>query len=69
MSDFLRWLYANYIRPQLDKAPPEEYEMSLSQLENGLPPYLRGDYEQAREFTALQAFLLGLRTGQGLPRP
>ncbi len=68
MSDFLRWLYVHYIRPQLDAAPPEEYEAHLSQLENGLPPYLREDYARVREFTALHAFLLGLRTGQGLPR-
>ena len=51
MSDFLRWLYAHYIRPQLDAAPPEEYEAHLSQLENGLPPYLREDYARVREFT------------------
>ena len=26
MSDFMKWLYAHYIRPQLDAAPPDDYE-------------------------------------------
>ena len=30
MSDFMKWLYAHYIRPQLDAAPPDDYEMPLS---------------------------------------
>ena len=68
MSDFMRWLYVHYIRPQLEAAEPEEYEMHLSLLDNELPVSLRPDYEMAREFTAIHAFLLGLRTGQGLPR-
>ena len=29
MSDFMKWLYAHYIRPQLDAAPQEEYEINL----------------------------------------
>ena len=28
---------------------------------------MAADYEKAREFTAIHAFLLGLRTGRGLP--
>ena len=32
MSDFMKWLYAHYIRPQLDAAPPDDYEMPLSPL-------------------------------------
>ena len=29
---------------------------------------MASDYEKVREFTAIHAFLLGLRTGRGLPR-
>ena len=37
MSDFMQWLYAHYIRPQLDAAPLDGYEMPLSLLEgNGV---------------------------------
>ena len=32
MSDFMKWLYAHYIRPQLDAAPLDGYEMPLSLL-------------------------------------
>ena len=63
MSDFMKWLYAHYIRPQLDAAPPDDYEMPLSLLEGELTSEMAADYEKAREFTAIHAFLLGLRTG------
>ena len=68
MSDFMKWLYTHYIRPQLDAAEPEDYAMPLSLLEGELTPVMAADYEKAREFTAIHAFLLGLRTGRGLPR-
>ena len=68
MSDFMQWLYALYIRPQLDAAPLDGYEMPLSLLEGELTAEMTADYEKAREFTAIHAFLLGLRTGRGLPR-
>ena len=59
MSDFMKWLYAHYIRPQLDAAPPDDYEMPLSLLEGELTSEMAADYEKAREFTAIHAFLLG----------
>lgn len=68
MSDFMKWLYAHYICPYLDGAPPEEYEMWLSLLEGEITSDQRRDYEKCREFTAIHAFLLGLRTGRGLPQ-
>lgn len=68
MSDFMKWLYAHYIRPCLDEAPREDYEMWLSLMDNELAPDQREIYQKNREFTAIQAFLLGLKTGQGLPR-
>jgi len=66
MSDFMKWLYANYIKPQLEKVPQDEYEMDLSLLKDGLERPNRESYKKAMEFTAIHAFLLGLRTGEGL---
>lgn len=67
MSDFMKWLYAHYIQPQLAAAPQEEYEAPLDLVRNVLDPHARECYEKALEFTAIHAFLLGLRTGRGLP--
>ena len=66
MSDFMKWLYVHYIKPQIDASPRGEYSEALSLLENEIVPHAKGDYAKAAEFTALHAFLLGLRTGQGL---
>ena len=41
--------------------------MHLSLLENCLEPDLVVSYKKIQEFTAIHAFLLGLRTGRGLP--
>ena len=68
MSDFMKWLYRNYIDPQVKTASQEDYEMHLSLLENCLEPDLMTSYKKTQEFTAIHAFLLGLRTGRGLPR-
>lgn len=68
MSDFLKMFYAQYIKPQIDQAPQEEYEMHLSLMENELGYHALESYEKTLEFTAIHAFLLGLRTGQGLPQ-
>lgn len=67
MSDFMKWLYGSYIKPQLEAASPEEYELHLSIMENDLEPYLAESRARELEFTAIHAFLLGLRTGRGLP--
>ena len=37
-------------------------------LDGSMTADMAADYEKAREFTAIHAFLLGLRTGRGLPR-
>ena len=66
MPGFMKWLYAQHIKPQIDAAPHEEYEIDLSLLENGLEPFSRTSFEKAMEFTALHAFFLGIRTDQGL---
>ena len=66
MSDFIRWLYANYIKPQLDAESSRGYEQALSLMDTSLDPGLHASYEQVLEFYAANAFLLGLRTGAGL---
>ena len=66
MSDFTLWLYANYIRPQLRAAEKGDYDFHFDLLKNDLPPAGQHSMEKCMEFTAVQAFLLGLRTGDGL---
>ena len=67
MTDFMRWFYANYIGPQLEKVPRAEYDYWISCLENDLCPRQREDYQKTLEFYAVHAFLLGMETGRGLP--
>ena len=64
--DFMKWLYANYIKPQLEKTPRGEHEMSLSLMENNLNPEQQQIWAKTREFDGIHAFLLGMRTGAGL---
>ena len=66
MSDFMLWLYAHYIRPELDAAPQGDYSFHFDLLHNDLSAYLAESTAKILEFTAVQAFLLGLRTGRGL---
>ena len=66
MTDFLFWLHANYIKPQVDAAIRGPYACPLDTLHNELCEAQRRALDKALEFTALQAFLLGLRTGEGL---
>lgn len=66
MSDFLLWLHANYIRPQLDTVEKDHYETHFYNVEHALSPALRINLERVLEFTAIEAFLLGFRTSEGL---
>lgn len=66
MSDFMKWLYPHYIKPYLDSAPQDDYELWLSLMESELTPDLMDVYRKNLEYTAIHAFLLGLRTGEGL---
>ena len=43
MNDFTRWLYANYIKPQLDKADITGYETALSLMDTTLSCSLYSD--------------------------
>ena len=66
MTDFMRWLYAHYIRPRLREADRTGYEMHSSLLEDELSRQEREDLERVMELYTSEAFLLGLRTGAGL---
>lgn len=66
MSDFMKWLYAHYIKPQIDSASPEDYAFYLDLVRNDLTPSVRQDLEKVLEFQSIRAFQLGLRTGRGL---
>lgn len=66
MTDFMRWLYAHYIEPQLKAADQTGYEAHISLLDTDLTGDQKEDYRKALELYASEAFLLGLRTGVGL---
>lgn len=66
MSDFMLWLYANYIRPQLDAVEKDQYGPHFHIVEAALSPANRVNLRHVLEFTAIQAFLLGFRTSEGL---
>lgn len=66
MSDFMLWLHANYIRPQLDAVPLEDYYTHFDLVKNDLPPSDREEWDRCLEFTAIHAFALGFRTGAGM---
>jgi len=67
MSDFMKWLYANYIKPHLEApAQGSDYALRWELLESRLEEHGLEDLEKALEFRSVQAFLLGLRTGRGL---
>ena len=66
MSDFMLWLYANFIRPQVDAEEKGDYEFHFDLVRNTLPPPVRSSMEKCLEFTAVHAFSLGLKTGAGL---
>lgn len=66
MTDFTRWLYANYIWPHLEAQDATGYETPLSLLEGCLDDALKKEYHRTLEFYVGHAFLLGVRTGAGL---
>ena len=68
MSDFMIWLYLHYIKPYLDTVPADDYNFHMDMIHNELGYHALESYEKNLEFTAIHAFLLGLRTGLRLPR-
>ena len=66
MTDFMRWLYAHYIKPEIEDSNSTGYETPMSLMDLNLDPELHKQYERVLEFYASQAFCLGFRTGAGL---
>jgi len=66
MTDFMRWLYAHYIKPEIENSDITGYEMPLSLIDTNLDAELQRQHERVLEFYASRAFCLGFRTGQGL---
>jgi hypothetical protein len=66
MSDFMLWLHANYIRPQINAEERGDYEFHFDLVRNTLLPADRPSMEKCLELTAIRAFSLGLKTGAGL---
>ena len=66
MTDFTRWLYATYIKPHIEQQDRTGYEVPHDELTLNLMPDQRRQIERLLEFYAVDAFLLGLRTGAGL---
>ncbi|WP_298017189.1 hypothetical protein [uncultured Dysosmobacter sp.] len=68
MSEFMLWLYTHYISPHLETIPQGDYEIYFDSFFEETT--FRGEqyYNKITEFTAIHAFLLGLRTGRGLPQ-
>lgn len=68
MSDFMPWLYANYIKPQIDQSRTKDSVRLYDSVSSALEENDLEDLDKVIEFTAIQAFLLGLRTGDGIAR-
>lgn len=66
MTEFTRWLYAAYIKPYIERQDATGYEIPIDMIITDLRPDQRRDMERLLEFYAANAFLLGLRTGEGL---
>lgn len=66
MNDFMKWLYASYIKPYLDTVPKGDYKPDFYLLEDDVVPETCGSFAKTQEFIAAHAFLLGLQTGKGL---
>ena len=46
MNDFMHWLYASYIKPQLDEKDTSSYEMPLSLMDTCLDEHLKTQYSR-----------------------
>lgn len=77
MTDFMRWMYDHYIKPNIESQPKDDTdEMWSNFLDFELNPDQRKALREAFAFCAVQGFRLGVRTGVTLrpdlqtpPRP
>jgi hypothetical protein len=62
------WLYTHYIKPYLDEVPQGDYDIYFFEMFEAMSFQCERLYDKTQEFLLVHAFLLGLRTGRGLPR-
>ena len=64
MSDFMRWMYDHYIKPNIESQPKTDGEaMQIDLLNNELSPDMQRTLQDIFAFYAVQGFRLGVRTG------
>ena len=64
MTDFMRWMYDHYIRPNIESQPITDGEaMQLDLLKNELTPDMQKTLQEVFALYAVQGFRLGVRTG------
>jgi len=67
MSDLMKWLYQNYIQPQIESQPKDAGEAAqFDLLHNELLPQQEEVLHTALAFYGSQGFRLGVRTGLAL---
>ncbi len=67
MTDLMKLLYQDYIKPNIENQPKDDAEkMQLDLLHNELDPQLRRTMQAVLALYAVQGFRLGLRTGLAL---
>lgn len=64
MTDLMKWMYENYIRPQIESQPKNDAEeMWFSFLDYELNDDQKRALQSTLAFYAAQGFRLGVRTG------
>ena len=64
MTDFMRWMYDHYIKPNIESQPKDfAIAMQLDLLNNELDENLWNTLQEVFAFYATQGFRLGVRTG------
>lgn len=67
MTDFMRWMYDHYIKPNIESQPIDEGEaLPIDLLNNVLNPQMRKTLQEVLAIYATQSFRLGVRTGIAL---
>ena len=67
MTDLMRCMYENYIRPQIESQPKNDAEaMQIDLLNNVLDPHLQRTLQEVLAIYATRSFRLGVRTGVSL---
>ena len=67
MTDFMRWMYDHYIRPNIESQPKDDTEdMWFTFLDHELDPNQTQVFQETLAYYAVQGFRLGVRTGIAL---